>query len=205
MFMVRLAERRKARQVVKRRDVAMSVLLLIIPPALHVLHNAYHFNPFSQFLVVAGTMVALLVFIYQYDEEMIHRWLDQGLDMQVSLLHSVQKGCLANTNTGQYLMSVRRSFPPEVFFDIICFVQLHIQLSVAAKSRFMLREVQLDRPLEATQKETYRSHFTEYRLLEKRLGKTAMMTVAPVVRMNPADRKSLDDLFAEATNPSYTL
>ena len=197
MFAVRLAERSKTGQTVKHIDVGMAVLLLIISPVLHVMHNAFHFNPLTQFVIVLGAMAALLVWIHQYDEEMIHRWLDQGLDTQVNLLQSIQDGCLDKTNTGQYLMSVKRSFPAEVFFDVICFVQLHVELSVAAKSRFMLREAELDMPLEETQKETYRSQFTEFKILEKRLGKSAMMTVAPVVKINPADRKSLDDLLAE--------
>ena len=197
MFAVRLAERSKSGQDVKPIDMAMAMFLLIISPALHVLHNAFHFNPFTQFVIVLGTMAGLLVLIYQYDEEMIHRWLDRGLDTQVSLLQSIQEGCLANTNTGQFLMSVKKSFPSEVFFDIICFVQLHVELSVTAKSRFMMREAELDMPLEDAQKEKYLSQFTEFQILEKRLGKSAMMTVSPVVKINPADRKSLDDLLAE--------
>lgn len=197
MFMVRLSERRKARQVIRSIDTAMAMLLLIVSPVLHVLHNAFHFNPLTQFIIVMGTIAALLVWIYQYDEEMIHRWLDSGLDMQVNLLQNIREGLLDKTNTGQYLMSIKKSFPPEVFFDVICYVQLHVELSVAAKSRFMLREAELDLPLDKVQKEIYLSQYSEFNILEKRLGKSAMMTVAPVVKINPADQKSLNDLLAE--------
>ena len=199
MFVVRLSERRKAGQLVRHNDVAMAVFLLIISPLLHVLHNTFHFNPLTQFIIVLGTMAALLFWIYQYDEEMIHRWLDGGLDAQVSLFQSIKEGHLGETNTGQYLMSVKKSFPPEVFFDVICYVQLHVELSVAAKSRFMIREagLELELPLDDSQKETYLSQFAEFKTLEKRLGKSAMMIVSPVVNINPADRKSLDDLLAE--------
>lgn len=199
MFSVRLKERHNAGQTVRHSDMAMAVFLLIISPVLHVLHNTFHFNPLTQFITVLGTMAALLVWIYQYDEEMIHSWLDRGLDTQVNLLQSIREGHLDETNTGQFLMSIKKSFPPEVFFDVICFVQLHVELSVAAKSRFMLREAELDMPLDDVQKETYRSQFTEFKILEKRLGKSAMMTVAPVVKINPADRKSLDDLLTECS------
>lgn len=197
MFVVRLAERRKAQQAIRRSDVMMAVFLGIISPVLHVLHNTFHFNPLTQFIMVLGTMAALLLWIYQYDEEMIHRWLDSGLDTLVNLLKWIKEGHLGETNTGRYLMSVKQSFPPEVFFDVICYVQLHVELSVAAKSRFMLREAELDLPLGDAQKETYLSQFTEFKTLEKRLGKSAMMIVSPIVNINPADRKSLDDLLAE--------
>lgn len=197
MFAVRLSERSKAKQVVKRSDVVMATFLLIIAPVLHVLHNAYHFNPLMQFVTVLAAVAGLLIWIYQYDEEMIHSWLDSGLDTQVNLLQSIREGRLDETNTGQFLMSVKKSFPPEVFFDVICYVQLHVELSVAAKSRFMLREAELELPLEDAQKETYLSQFSEFKILEQRLGKSATMTVAPVVKLAPADRKSIDDLLAE--------
>ena len=197
MFAVRMAERRRSRLDVKKKDVLMAVFLLIAAPVLHVFHNAFHFNPLMQFIVVFGSMAGLLVWTYQYDGDMIHRWLDKGLDKQVGLLRSIREGQLGETKTGQFLISVKDSFPPEVFFDIICFVQLHVALSVAAKSRFMMRETGMDFPLEEEQKESYLSQYKEYKQLEKNLGQSARMTIAPIVKFYPADRKSLEDLLAE--------
>lgn len=197
MFSVRLIERRKASMSIKRGDTLMAVFLLLIAPALHVLHNVFHFNPIVQFAVVLGTMAGLLAWIYQFDGEMIHRWLDRGLDKQVDLLRSIREGKLGETKTGQFLISVKESVPPEVFFDVICYVQLHVSLAVAAKSRFMMREAGLDLPLEEDRKTTILSQFDEYLSLEKSLGKSARMTIAPVVKIYPADRKSLEDLIAE--------
>ena len=197
MFMVRLAERAKGHLSIKKADMAMAVLLFVAPLVIHVLHNALHFNPFLQFFFLFATMAGLLFWTYQYDGDMIHRWLDRGLDKQVSLLQSIKEGHLGDTKTGEYLMSVKESFPPEVFFDVICYVQLNVELSVAAKSRFMMREAGLDMPLEPEQVSTYLSQFEEFKILEKNLGKTARMTIAPVVKFYPADRKALEDLLAE--------
>ena len=197
MFVVRLAERARSRLDIKRKDLLMAGLLLCAAPALHVFHNYFHFNPLLQFLMVFGAMGGLLLWTHQYDGDMIHRWLDRGLDKQVSLLQSIQAGQLGETKTGKFLLSVKDSFPPEVFFDIICFVQLYVELSVAAKSRVMMRESGLDLPLEPAQKELYLSQYTEFTQLEKCLGKSARITIAPVVKFYPADRKSLDDLLAE--------
>ena len=197
MFAVRLVERRKARLDIKSKDVMMAVFLLIAAPALHVAHNTFHFNPLIQFVFIFGAMGGLLMWTYQYDGDMIHRWLDKGLDKQVSLLHSIKEGQLGETKTGSFLISVKESFPPEIFFDIICYVQLHVALSVAAKSRFMMREMGMDLPIEEDKKKKYISEYEEYMNLEKSLGKSARMTIAPVVKFYPADRKSLDDLLAE--------
>lgn len=203
MFAVRLAERRRSRLEIKKKDVWMAAFLLVAAPALHVFHNAFHFNPLLQFLLVFGSMAALLVWTYQYDGDMIHRWLDRGLDKQMELLQSIKAGELAQTKTGVFLLSVKDSFPPEVFFDLICFVELNIELSVAAKSRFMLHEAGLAMPLDEEQAALIRSQYEEYRQLEKRLGQSARMTIAPVVKFYPADKKALEDLLKECRAPRH--
>ena len=203
MFAVRLAERRRSRLEIKKKDVWMAAFLLVAAPALHVFHNAFHFNPLLQFLFVFGSMAALLVWTYQYDGDMIHRWLDRGLDKQMELLQSIKAGELAQTKTGVFLLSVKDSFPPEVFFYLICFVELNIELSVAAKSRFMLHEAGLAMPLDEEQAALIRSQYEEYRQLEKRLGQSARMTIAPVVKFYPADKKALEDLLKECRAPRH--
>lgn len=202
MMAVRLANLVKTGQKVKKGHIVMTCLLFFTSPALHVLHNSFHTNPIIQFVVVFGVMALLLVWIYQYDSDMIHQWLDTGLDTQVNLLISIREGQLGDTLTGKFLVSVKENFPPVVFFDVICYVQLYIELSVAAKSRFMTREVGIDTPLDEAAKELYLSQYEEFKSIEKRMGKSARMTISPVVRMSPADRKSLDDLLSECRSLS---
>ena len=199
MLGIRLILRSRSRLPIKNSDALMVISLLVVAPVLHVCHNTFHFNPLVQFIFVIGTMGGLLVWTYFYDVEMIHRWLDTGLDKQLSLLDSIKKGQLSDTPTGHFLQSVKDAFPPEDFFDMICFVQLHVRLSVASRSRVMLWESGLERdlPLTDEMKELILSQYTEYRLLEKRLGNTARMTIAPVVKFDPAEYKALEDLRTE--------
>ena len=199
MLGIRLILRSRSRLPIKNSDALMVISLLVVAPVLHVCHNTFHFNPLVQFIFVIGTMGGLLVWIYFYDVEMIHRWLDTGLDKQLSLLDSIKKGQLSDTPTGHFLQSVKDAFPPEDFFDMICFVQLHVRLSVASRSRVMLWESGLERdlPLTDEMKELILSQYTEYRLLEKRLGNTARMTIAPIVKYDPAEYKALEDLRTE--------
>ena len=199
MLGIRLILRSRSRLPIKNSDALMVISLLVVAPVLHVCHNTFHFNPLVQFIFVIGTMGGLLVWTYFYDVEMIHRWLDTGLDKQLSLLDSIKKGHLSDTPTGHFLQSVKDAFPPEDFFDMICFVQLHVRLSVASRSRVMLWESGLERdlPLTDEMKELILSQYTEYRLLEKRLGNTARMTIAPIVKYDPAEYKALEDLRTE--------
>ena len=197
MFTVRLLERRHARLPVKKSDITMSLFLFFVAAILHILHNYLHPDPLLQFVVVFGSLGGLLVWVYQYDGDMIHRWLDRGLDKQVALMMDIQQGHLGETKTGQFLLSIKENFPAEVYFDIICYVQLYIELAVAAKSRFMTREAGLDEPLDEAARNRYREQYAEFKNLEKALGKSARMTVAPVVKFYPADRKALEELLAE--------
>ena len=197
MFTVRLLERRHARLPVKKSDITMSLFLFFVAAILHILHNYLHPDPLLQFVVVFGSLGGLLVWVYQYDGDMIHRWLDRGLDKQVALMMDIQQGLLGETKTGQFLLSIKENFPAEVYFDIICYVQLYIELAVAAKSRFMTREAGLDEPLDEATRNRYLDQYAEFKNLEKALGKSARMTVAPVVKFYPADRKALEELLAE--------
>lgn len=200
MFAVRLQERHHSHLEIKRKDIGMTVLLMVSAPVLHVLHNSLHFNPVTQLAVVFGTMGGLLVWIWQYDTSMILRWIDRGLDKQLELILAIREGHLDQTPTGQFLMTVKDAFPPEVFFDLICYVQLHIELSIAAKSRFMTREAGMKYLLDEERRCTLLLQHEEYRLLEHSLGPTARMTIAPLLTINPADRKALDDLIKECKN-----
>ncbi len=197
MFTVRLLERRHSRLSVKKSDTTMSLFLYFVAAILHILHNYLQADPMMQFIVVFGSLGGLLVWVYQYDGDMIHRWLDRGLDKQVTLMRDIHQGHLGETKTGQFLLSIKENFPPEVFFDIICYVQLYIELAVAAKSRFMAREAGLDEPLDEATRIRTLEKYDEFKSLEKELGKSARMTVAPVVKFYPADRKALEELLAE--------
>lgn len=199
MLAVRIIERSRSRIGLKKSDIGMSIFLLLVAPVLHVFHNAFHFMPLVQFIFVFGTLGGLLLWTYYYDVDMIHRWIDKGLDKQLALLDSIKSGQLDNTQTGIFLVSIKEKFPPEDFFDIICYVQLHVELSVAAKSRVMIRESGLvkDLPLTKENKALILSQYEEYKILEKRLGKLARMTIAPIVKYYPADFKALEDLRTE--------
>ena len=199
MLAFRIIERSRSRLSIKKSDIGMSIFLLLEAPVLHVFHNTIHFVPLVQFIFVFGTLSGLLMWTYYYDVDMIHRWLDKGLDKQFALLDSIKSGQLDKTTTGRFLLSVKEKFPPEDFFDIICYVQLHVELSVAAKSRVMVRESGLvkDLPLTEENKTLILSQYEEYKILEQKLGKLARMTIAPIVKYYPADYKALEALRAE--------
>ena len=197
MMAVRQIERKRSRMPMSTNDIIKTTALFVVALAFHVFHNMFQFTPIMQFVWVLSVMVGMIAVVYFYDIDMTHRWLDKGLDMQINLLRSIEGGHLLNTPTGTFLESVKELFPPNVYFDIICYVRLQIELSVAAKTRFMLHEVGMDEPLEADKKELFMSQFVELGELEKNIGPSAKMTIAPIVKLSPADTQALNNLLKE--------
>ena len=197
MMAVRQIERKRSRMPMSTNDIIKTTALFVVALAFHIFHNTFQFTPIMQFFWVLAVMIGMIAVVYFYDIDMTHRWLDKGLDMQINLLRSIEGGHLLNTPTGTFLESVKELFPPNVYFDIICYVRLQIELSVAAKTRFMLHEVGMDEPLEANKKELYMSQFVELGELEKNIGPSAKMTIAPIVKLSPADTQALNNLLKE--------
>ena len=197
MMVVRQTERKRSRMPMSTNDIIKTTALFVVALAFHIFHNMFQFTPIMQFFWVLAVMIGMIAVVYFYDIDMTHRWLDKGLDMQINLLRSIEGGHLLNTPTGTFLESVKELFPPNVYFDIICYVRLQIELSVAAKTRFMLHEVGMDEPLEANKKELYMSQFVELSELEKNIGPSAKMTIAPIVKLSPADTQALNNLLKE--------
>ena len=197
MMAVRQTERKRSRMPMSTNDIIKTTALFVVALAFHIFHNTFQFTPIMQFFWVLAVTVGMIAVVYFYDIDMTHRWLDKGLDMQINLLRSIEGGHLLNTPTGTFLESVKELFPPNVYFDIICYVRLQIELSVAAKTRFMLHEVGMDEPLEANKKELYMSQFVELCELEKNIGPSAKMTIAPIVKLSPADTQALNNLLKE--------
>ena len=197
MMALRQTERKRSRMPMSTNDIIKTTALFVVALAFHVFHNTFQFTPIMQFFWVLAVMIGMIAVVYFYDIDMTHRWLDKGLDMQINLLRSIEGGHLLNTPTGNFLESVKELFPPNVYFDIICYVRLQIELSVAAKTRFMLHEVGMDEPLEANKKELYMSQFVELIELEKNIGPSAKMTIAPIVKLSPADTQALNNLLKE--------
>ena len=197
MMVVRQTERKRSRMPMSTNDIIKTTALFVVALAFHIFHNTFQFTPIMQFFWVLAVMIGMIAVVYFYDIDMTHRWLDKGLDMQINLLRSIEGGHLLNTPTGTFLESVKELFPPNVYFDIICYVRLQIELSVAAKTRFMLHEVGMDEPLEDNKKELYMSQFVELGELEKNIGPSAKMTIAPIVKLSPADTQALNNLLKE--------
>lgn len=168
--------------------ICVNRYLAIIPAAL--VHYLYNMFLLPESLQIILTIVLFLVFfsiISIYDEKRIYKWLDSSIANDIKLLAAIRKGQLADTSAGRYLCEVKKHFPPEVFFDMICYVQLYIELLVKGKSRLLLQQEGLAEPLSEEEKDRIEEQKKELHSLSESIGFIGRHVLRPILRFDIED------------------
>ena len=156
---------------------------------IHALYNLYYFQPLVQMVAVVVIFLVIFLCVSNYNEKCIGKWLDQSMMYDIDLLSAIKDGTLPDTKAGQYLMSVKEQFDPYVFLDIICYVQLYLELTITAKSRMMLRESGLIDAESEDDKSQRTAMLKEFNTLRGNIGKMGEIILHPIVKMTAEDKK----------------
>ena len=174
---------------IKRNMSVVAVFAITI--AIHFIHDVVPINP----LILTPLLVIYFVFskyhIFKKNEMTIHNWIDQCLNNDVALLASIKKGEFSKTNAGKYLLSIKDAFPPEVFFDICCYISEYLELSITAKSNLLLQQAGF--PIQHT--EQTKERILELKALHRRIGKAGIQAVKPIVNIEDVDRWAVEALL----------
>lgn len=172
---------------------AVRLLIAIVPSiVIHQLYNIQALPPFILMLVVVAVFFIIFLFINAYNERRIYRWLDSTIVSDVDLLTAIRNGTLSDTNAGRYLQSVKGQFEPEVFFDMLCYIQLYLELTISAKSRIMLKEAGLPVKEMADDKAKRTGMIREFKVLRSNIGVIGEMVLHPIVRLSMEDLKIIE-------------
>ena len=156
---------------------------------IHALYNLHLFQPLVQMVAVVVIFLVIFLCVSNYNEKCIGKWLDQSMMYDIDLLSAIKDGTLPDTKAGQYLMSVKEQFDPYVFLDIICYVQLYLELTITAKSRMMLRESGLIDAESEDDKSQRTAMLKEFHTLRGNIGKMGEIILHPIVKMTAEDKK----------------
>lgn len=159
------------------------LLAVVVSYFIHALYNAFLLNPLVSALVVVILVPAAMITVFKMGERNLQRWLDMGMDAEVSLLLMINRGTFSGTRAGAYLLSVKDHFPKEVVMDIYGFMALYLELSVKAKSMMLLKENDLPLPVEPDIKDKLR----ELDRLRRKIGRSGLLALRPILRMNRSD------------------
>lgn len=156
---------------------------LVIAVVIHSLYNHFLISPELSAIGIVIGLPALMVLVFQQSERLLQDWLGVGFDAESQLYEMLTTGRTTETHVGQYLMSLKTRFPAEVVADMLCLLQIHLELSIRAKGMLLMRESGYEAPVDPDVKEK----FTELKFLEKSVGQTGRLTIMPFLRWSSRD------------------
>jgi len=178
-------------RLTKSRRLYKPVLLAIVVTwFIHTLYNAFFLSPMASALVMILLIPAILMAVFRLSTRNLTRWLDMGMDSEVSLLLMINQGKFSDTRAGKYLMSIKDHYPKEVVFDMYCYTSLFLELSIKAKSILMLKENDLQVPIDNGTHEK----LEELANLRKSIGRSGLLALHPILRMTRKDLWAISGL-----------
>jgi len=165
-------------------DRRVPLMLVLVPGLLLavLVHGTFNRFILSPVLSTVGVLLALppLVFlIFSRSEHSLQQWLNVGFDADTELLELIHSGGFSESRVGLYLQSLRDHFPGAVVADMLCYLRLHVELSLRAKGLLMMREAGFEVHLEPD----LRSRLDELAFLDRSIGRTGKLAMAPFLQV----------------------
>ena len=147
-----------------------------------VLHSAFNHFFLSPLLSTSGIVLVLPILfqaIFARSERSVGEWIGRGFDADVATLELINSGSFAGSPAGRYLHALKDRFEGPVVADLLCYLRLHIELSLRAKGVLLMREGGFDPQVD----EATRAAFGELRYLGKSVGRTGLRAIRPMLGM----------------------
>jgi len=182
-----------ARDLTERhRSTAWTRLVPGLLPAFTI-HSAYNHLQLPALVESAIVMLGVplvLAVVFERSERSTREWLGHGVDHDISLLELIESGALDDTPVGRYLDELRSRFEPAVVSDMLCYLEIHLELAMKAKGMLIARGAGLEVPADPD----LASRFTELRFLERSIGRTGILAMHPFLHAHGRDRWQLEML-----------
>ncbi len=153
---------------------------LIIVVLIHSIFNHFFLNPFLQTALIFIILPLIFIVVFQKSNAMLQNWLEIEFNTEVEMLRMIRQGKISHTKAGNYLISLKQHFSPEMLVDMHCYFSLYLELSIKAKRNLMLKENGFPLIEEAD----ITAKLMEIKLLRKQIGKLGELALQPLVRMN---------------------
>lgn len=156
---------------------------LLVATLVHSLYNQFLFAPVHSALGIVILLPPLIYFVFKRSEAALQRWLAVDFDADTQLLELINSGAVDGSRLGHHLENIRQHFPGQVVADMLCYLRLHVELSMRASATLMMREsgIQHEAGPEV------RAMVEEMRYLEKSIGKTGQHAMKPFLRLSSRD------------------
>jgi len=126
-------------------------------------------------LLVIAPMTLFVAF--ELSERSTREWLGHGLDRDAELLELVQSGQIVDTHVGEYLHTLRERFDGPVVADMLCLLEVRVELAMRVKGLLLARAAGIEVPVD----ERTRAQLKELLFLEKSIGATGRLALGPLL------------------------
>src|ERR1700761_400355 len=165
------------------------------------------FNQFIDYPAysAAATILALplvLLFLFDKSEHKVHDWLVQDYESHEHLLDDIGNGNFAHSEAGRFINALADRYSKSVVADIFAYIKLHTELVLRAEKLLLAKE----KGTPAEPEKSTAASFKQLHFLEKKIGRTAMLTVWPHLQFTRQELWELHQLEAQKAGMfgSYT-
>jgi len=173
--------------------VSVFVPGLVIAIVIHTLYNQPLLPREVSAALVLVALPAVLSLIIWQSEKTLKEWLGTKLDKDIDLLNMIATGTFSSSNAGSYLKSLDSTFAPVILGDMLCYLQLSLELSARAKGDMLRREMGF--PLSPDPE--LPGQLKELAYLEGQMGRAGMLALSPLLGTSHRDIWELKHLTAE--------
>jgi len=166
-------------------------IAFVVTFLIHYVHALEPINPIILTLLLIVYFILSKRSLFKKNSKFVHDWLDEGINNEISLLGAVKRGEFSSTKAGEYVATLKERFDPETFFDMYCYIQNYLELSIAARSNLILKEAGMD----PVKDPVNQSRLQEMSELRKRIGPTAELALRPIVDRSQVNTWALKNLI----------
>jgi RsiW-degrading membrane proteinase PrsW (M82 family) len=157
---------------------------------IHLLYNQPLWPPAWNAAVLLALLPVLVSFVFWRSEKALEAWIGTTLDKDMDLLGMIASSTFHQSHAGRYLRSLESAFAPMVLGDLLCYLQLSLELRAEAKGALLRREmgfpVNLNPQLPA--------RLRELAYLEQQIGRAGKLALAPLLGSSRREIWELEQL-----------
>lgn len=175
-----------AHSLTERQNSTRLVLFipgLLVAVILHSIFNQFPISPILSTIATLTIIPLILILVFQKSSKLMHEWLEVDFDANEEILEQINHGEFTHSKAGKFLLELRNRFDGMMVADMLCYIRLHIELAIRAKSTLMAREF----GMEVKMDDVIKAKFNELHALEKGIGKAGFLAMRPYLNMSRKD------------------
>ena len=169
---------------------------LAIAIAIHTLYNLNLLPPVISAAALLVLLPVILSLIFWRSEAALKKWVGTKLDKDIDLLQMIATGTFSASRAGSYLRSLESTFGPAILGDMLCYLQVSLELSAQAKGDLLRREMGF--PI--AHDPALPARLAELAYLEKQIGRAGKRALGPLLGATWRDIWEIYQLTEQPSN-----